>query len=116
MQPRPSLLSRTCLSFALLGAGGCGWLLQEDCGTPALPSHDEPLSPIAAALRYLHQTQLKADQPLGLAQDYAGDWPQCVGLNGRAPFIRDASPFMATFIHHALTLITEENRAGPSSS
>ena len=94
--------------------GGCGMvgLFQEDCAVPYIPPSDEPLDPIPLALRYLSETQLTSDQLLSRQRDYAGDWPQCLAFDREGPFIRDASPFMATFIHHALALITEQH--GPT--
>lgn len=98
----------------LLALCGCGLLdsgmLTDDCGGSLPPASTEPLSPIAKALRYLEFTQLKEDQLDVNVVDYAGDWPQCFAFRRSGPFTRDASPFMATFIHHALALITEDNR------
>ena len=72
---------------------------------PGLPR--EPLPPIALALRYLTATQQDMDRRVGQRQDYAGDWPQCFGFSEHGPFVRDISPFMPAFIHHALAFIHE---------
>ena len=96
----------------LLAVSGCGFLglYQSDCTAPQVPAASEPLSPIRLALHYLQHTQLTADQLDPHRVDYAGNWPQCFALRPGGPFIRDTSPFMATFIHHALTLITEQHQ------
>ncbi len=112
---RPALLvGPYCLVLPafVLSLGGCGLLglLQEDCSGPHVEAPVETLPPIRLALRYLNETQLGVDALTPRQIDYAGDWPQCFGLGGVQGFIRDASPFVATFIHHALTLITEENQ------
>lgn len=91
---------------------GCVLDVGDECGASAPPRTSQPLSAIGAALRYLEHTQLKSDQHFRTVQDYAGDWPQCFAFDRDGPFVRDASPFMATFIHHALTRIAEPNR-GP---
>ena len=66
--------------------------------------------PIAKALHFLQRTQVQQDaQGLG-HRDYAGDWPQYF-FPGALPqlSVRDVSPFMPAFIHHALTFVTEAN-------
>jgi hypothetical protein len=46
-------------------------------------------------------------------RDFPGDWPQFFHLRGApAARVRDVSPFIVAFIHHALTHAVEENR-GP---
>jgi hypothetical protein len=74
-------------------------------------------SPIAGAIAFLNSQQLPQDQdnsdPGVHFTDYAGNWPQSFAPRGRPDLrIRDASPFIPTFIHHALTLVgaDTENR------
>jgi hypothetical protein len=93
----------------LLAAPGCIWPVDDDCGTPQPPPADPSLLPIAKALHYLEFTQLQRDQKVLRLRDYAGGWPQCFSLDLGGPHVRDASPFMATFIHHALTYVNESN-------
>jgi hypothetical protein len=106
--------SLDALLLALLPlAGGCGTigLLQAECEGVHPPPPEEALAPISSALRYLRETQVQVDQWIPRRTDFAGDWPQCFSIKGDDRFVRDASPFMATFIHHALGLITIENQA-----
>ncbi len=107
-----NLLSICANVIGALAAGGCGLLglFQDDCGTPPVAPPSEPLSPIQLALRYLEETQLAADQVVWQQTDYAGDWPQCLAFRREGPFVRDVSPFISTFIHHALSLIVGEHR------
>ncbi|UCG33619.1 MAG: hypothetical protein JSU68_03095 [Phycisphaerales bacterium] len=108
---RPKRADGLLYVVAVAAVAGCFPFGGEECVEPPLPPPiDEALSPIARALRYLQSTQLKSDQQLAYAQDWRGNWPQCVTLDGSGIFVRDVSPFMGTFIHHALTLIVEENR------
>jgi hypothetical protein len=84
--------------------------------SPALAAADE-LTPLQRALAYLNSTQLRQplDIPIGdfRLRDEPGDWPQYFHLQGGGTFrVRDVSPFMVAFIHHALTTITEDDRTG----
>jgi hypothetical protein len=100
----------SCL-VAVAAVAGCFPFGGEECVEPPLPPPaGEALSPIAWALRYLESTQLKSDQQIAYALDWRGNWPQCVTVDDSGIFVRDVSPFMGTFIHHALTLIAEENQ------
>ncbi len=99
----------TIIVIALSGCGAIE-LFSDECGSPNPPAPTEPLTPIAMALRYLDSTQVKVDCLVGNGTDYAGDWPQCFGFDRAGPYIRDISPFSPAFIHHALSLITENNR------
>jgi len=94
----------------ILLAGGCVPATGQDCGAPSPAPAAPSASPIARALAYLEATQLAADLEAPLGRDYAGDWPQCFAFDESGPYIRDPSPFNATFIHHALALIVEQNR------
>lgn len=96
--------------WAFLNVCGCGYLPDTRCGAPLVSPPDDSLSPIQKALHFLRTTQLETDQLIINRMDYAGDWPQCFAFGERAPYFRDASPFMATFIHRSLTLVREENR------
>jgi len=98
-----------------VGLSGCGLinLFQEDClsAISLPPASDEPLSPISAGLRYLVYTQFKTDQTGRNQVAYAGDWPQCYTMAGTGMYVRDTNPFMATYVHHALTLARAEHQA-----
>lgn len=83
--------------------------------SPALTAADGP-TPLQRALTYLHLTQLRQslDVPIGdfRLRDEPGNWPQYFHLQGvEAIRVRDVSPFMVAFIHHALATVTEEDRA-----
>jgi hypothetical protein len=72
-------------------------------------------SPIERALGFLLLNQLR--QPLDVVvggariRDFPGNWPQFYSLRGSDSFrVRDVSPFMVAFVHHALTEIVEEHR------
>lgn len=75
----------------------------------------EQRSPIERALAFLSLNQLR--QPLDVVvggtriRDFPGNWPQFYSLRGSDSFrVRDVSPFMVAFVHHALTGIVEDNR------
>lgn len=95
---------------AVAALAGCGWSSSSNCGVPAARLSGERGSAISSAIRFLHGAQVQADEPAWAGQDYAGDWPQCFGFFGRPPFLRDVSPFMAAFVHHALTFVTPGHR------
>jgi hypothetical protein len=72
-------------------------------------------SPIERALGFLLLNQLR--QPLDVVvgntriRDFPGNWPQFYSLRGSDSFrVRDVSPFMVAFVHHALAEIVEDNR------
>jgi len=100
-----------------LASGGCGLfgLFQDECAPPGgaamqVNRPDETRSSIQRALHYLRGTQLSTDQRVIHQVDYAGDWPQCAARHRGGPWLRDASPFMATFVHHALAMVSAANR------
>ena len=97
------------LAVGVLGCGTIG-LFSDECSSLDPPAPSEPLTPIARALRYLDFTQVEVDYPIGNKRDYAGDWPQYFSFNRAGPYVRDISPFSPAFIHHALSLVTEDNR------
>jgi hypothetical protein len=110
----PDLLKGAQILFSVLAAAmlaGCGAvdLFQTECDTPVPAAPARQSAPIQRALYYLASTQLQVDQQLWSRSDYAGDWPQCFTLTGRGLYVRDVSPFMAAFIHHALALVNEAN-------
>jgi hypothetical protein len=71
---------------------------------------DPTAPPIARAVQYLRNTQVTPMEEFLIGRDFAGNWPQYLYLASYPSIrIRDVSPFMPTFIHHALTLITDEN-------
>ncbi len=113
---KPQKLASCAIVVGIVAAvaiSGCGLvnLLEDQCNCHVqLEWLEESLSPIGSALRYLEHTQFKQDQTTLNAAAYAGDWPQCIALGPDGPFFRDTSPFMATFIHHALSLVTQENQ------
>ena len=94
-------LTNLMLHLALLGLGG---FIPLGC--------DEQATPIERALRYLSRNQVdgSADAKCEWGIDYPGNWPQVFYVD-RVPDIRvrDVSPFMVTFIHHALTHVVPEN-------
>ncbi len=103
-----------CLALTM-GLGGCGLisLFEDDCGFGIrLPSaSDQSLSAISLGLRYLVETQFASDQTGYNKVAYAGDWPQCCTMEASGLYARDTNPFMATYVHHALTLVRAENQA-----
>jgi hypothetical protein len=108
------MILRVVLAGGLVGLGGVGCgligIFSEDCRGPEPAAPGEALSPIAMALRYLAFTQVKVDDLSGNVVEYAGNWPQCYGADPRGPFVRDVNPYGPAFIHHALCLVTAQNR------
>lgn len=90
---------------------GCG--LHFYYGPVQCPPSDPGLSPIARALAYLDETQVKEVlRPLAGGADFPGNWPQHVLINFPARIrARDVSPFLPACIHHSLALIHEETQA-----
>ena len=81
----------------------------------ANPAAGDETAAVRRALRYLLEQQLTEplNVPVGLGRvvDLPGDWPQFFRLRDiPGDPVRDVSPFMPAFIHHALTLVVEENR------
>jgi hypothetical protein len=86
---------------------GCGF---GSDGVWVEPAAAEPnASTIAKAIHYLSAIQVSPEEELQFGEDYAGDWPQYI-VADVAPsiYVRDNSPFIPTFIHHALSWVTEE--------
>jgi hypothetical protein len=103
---RPATLARA-LTFAL----GLGVL----CPATTALAADESAAPIRRALGFLLKRQVEAPHFVIIGdewvRDYPGDWPQFFSLQGLPALrVRDVSPFMVAFIHHALTQVVEENR------
>ena len=100
-----------CLLALMLGSG-CGLvgLIQNECSAPVVQPPDEPLLPISQAVRYLSETQFQADRLVAGRVEYAGDWPQCMSFRDNTLLVRETSPFMATFIHRALTYVVPEHQ------
>lgn len=99
------------LGFALALA------LSLDAALPATtaPESDAGSRAIRRALRFLVAHQVT--EPLLITtgeeslRDYPGDWPQFFALRGRPALrVRDVSPFIVAFIHHALSHLVEDNR------
>ena len=77
---------------------------------PPLVPVDPSAPPIARAIQYLRNTQVTPEEEFLTNRDFAGNWPQYFFPLGFPSLrVRDISPFMPTFIHHALTLIIDEN-------
>src|SRR5687768_2994232 len=83
---------------------------------PALVGVSRPDTPISRALAFLAAQQVRT--PLDVVidgarvRDYPGNWPQYFHLRGAEWLrVRDVSPFTVAFIHHALALVDEDNRA-----
>lgn len=112
LRPSPWRCAASVCVSIVLAASGCGLLglVQDDCNVPEVAAPVEPLPPISAALRYLQATQFEADLVVAGQVVYAGDWPQCFTFQGTGWWVRDTSPFMATFVHHALALVTAEHQ------
>jgi len=73
-------------------------------------------SPIQRALAFLFWRQVAQPVDVTIAgariRDYPGNWPQHFHLRGSDDFrVRDVSPFMVAFVHHALTHVTEAHRS-----
>lgn len=71
-------------------------------------------SPIERALDYLDRHQVPAHRELDWVpegrRDFEGNWPQHFYFaDFPALRIREVSPFMVAFVHHALALVTPEN-------
>src|SRR5688572_21650591 len=109
MEPRPSRAVRRPPRTALA-------LVSVLAAAPALLGVSRPDTPISRALTFLAAQQVRA--PLDVVtdgarvRDYPGDWPQYFQLRGADWLrVRDVSPFTVAFIHHALALVAEDNRA-----
>jgi hypothetical protein len=81
----------------------------------ASPAADPAFSPLERALYFLSTQQvgkpIEKNRDATRSVDFPGDWPQYFHLRGTEEFrVRDVSPFMVAFIHHALTGIVEENQ------
>lgn len=85
------------------------------CGEAAPLGAAQLQSPIQRALSFLfwHQVARPIDVTIGgtRIRDYPGNWAQHFHLRGSDLRVRDVSPFMAAFVHHALTTVTEDRRA-----
>ena len=67
-------------------------------------------SPVQQALRFLEENQVRQPLITDREKDLTGNWPQYFYFRSTPQIrIREVSPFMVTFIHHALSLVTEEN-------
>ncbi len=65
---------------------------------------------IEGAFSFLRTQQVAETTQERWAVDYAGDWPQYFFLKGLPSVrIRDVSPFVVSFIHHALAHLVEDN-------
>lgn len=102
------LLAPACACLLLACCGLIG-LHQPDCAAPAVAPPGAALPPIPAAIRYLRETQYAEDRTAVPRVRYAGDWPQCFNVRGTRTLVREVSPFMAAFIHHALSFIDESS-------
>jgi hypothetical protein len=102
-----SALRACALGAAMCALAGCvtpADLLHLDQSAPVLVPAPAAASAIARALHFLQTTQTTADDEARTGADWAGDWPQYVSPNNSpSTYVRDVSPFMVTFIHHALT-------------
>ena len=97
----------------------CALLLACAVVAGGLPAAGSPSSQqivaIHRALEYLQGQQVVEPLDLWIGDqriiDYPGNWPQHFRFQGLLiPWVRDVSPFIATFIHHALTPISEQHR------
>jgi hypothetical protein len=63
-------------------------------------------------LEYLEASQLKTvERPFAGGADFPGNWPQFMRVSDRllwVPRVREVSPFLPAFIHHALTCVNEQ--------
>jgi hypothetical protein len=76
---------------------------------------EQGLSPLERALGFLFLQQVREPVDVRVDEvqvvDFPGNWPQHFTLQGQDAFrVREVSPFMVAFIHHALTHVVEENR------
>jgi hypothetical protein len=96
----------------LSAVSGCGLVPESaPCDDAAPPIAEGGLSPIQRGLRFLEATQYVEDNFTSGRMAYAGDWPQCFALSQVDLVVRDVSPFMPAFVHHALSLVHEETQA-----
>lgn len=100
---------------ALLLAGGCASPRARVTRADP-PSRTAVVAAIRGALRYLDDTQLRKDRGCPGSRDWEGNWPQYRkhGSNAPGPGVREVSPFMVTFVHHALSHISPQNAAALS--
>lgn len=99
-----------------LRSGGVAALVFEMLGSRhhGQPSSAErrALPSMRRAVAYLRDTQTLAISRGSFDKDFEGGWPQGFTLGRNGPAIRDASPFMPAFIHHALSCV-DDSKLGP---
>jgi hypothetical protein len=92
---KAGLTVRWAAALIAIGVFGCG-----------VGSNPEP-TPIGRAYSFLQREQVAETSHEKGEVDYAGDWPQYFVLDGAPSFrVRDVSPFIVSFIHHALTRVS----------
>jgi hypothetical protein len=86
------------------------------CGTESTPVGPSPAGPspeqeaIEGAFAFLQDQQVTVTTQERGATDYEGNWPQFFFLKELPSIrIRDVSPFILSFIHHALTHLVEDH-------
>lgn len=96
---------RVLWSAVLIAGAACG------CTAGSSPDGPNPeAKAIEGAFSFLRDQQVAETTQERWAVDYAGDWPQYFFLKGVPSVrIRDVSPFIVTFIHHALAHLVEDH-------
>lgn len=68
-------------------------------------------SPIERAIQYLESSQTKQDSTVPGNFDYAGNWSQDFHFQNMPRYrIRELSPFVVAFVHHALALVNHDTQ------
>lgn len=105
------LLASLAIVSALTAVVGCGSFSDPGACDDAEVIIAEPnLSAIQKAIRFLWNTQVREDEFTPGRMDYAGNWRQCFSRPDTGERVRDISPFMPAFAHHALSLVNEQTQ------
>lgn len=74
---------------------------------------DDAVNALLSAFESLSNEQVKTVSTRFMKRDYPGNWPQNVVVSERLKFfnVEDPSPFVVAFIHHALSLVVQDNAA-----
>jgi hypothetical protein len=89
------LEGRRSPSFAIIGQPSC----VDAQDLLAAPSGHG----LSYAIAFLYSTQTRVAYQ-GLPSLEHGSWPQCISFAARGPFVGDRSPFVVSFIYHALAV------------
>lgn len=106
-------VARICLIVVLFGTltVACSFIPPKS-RAPLVVAVDSQASAIGRAIEYLYRTQVAVPNEGKAGGDWAGNWPQTVHFTALPGYrVREISPYIPTYIHHALTLIVADHAA-----